>query len=150
MRVRRATLRLAIAATLVAGCWGAAALAQEKPSGAELPKPAEIPGVKPDVLLRTDVPNVPGKLLIVSRTTYEPGAHLAMHYHTSQIVFYILHGAMGVQDQGKPPFTLKAGDSLLIKPGTIHEHWNASTTEPLVFLEYVLVDQGQRSAVFVK
>jgi quercetin dioxygenase-like cupin family protein len=73
-----------------------------------------------------------------------------MHYHTSQIVFYILQGAMGVRDQGKAPVILKAGDSLLIKPGTIHEHWNASSTEPLVFLEYVLVDQGQRSAVFVK
>jgi quercetin dioxygenase-like cupin family protein len=27
------------------------------------------------------------------------------------------------------------GDSLLIKPNTVHQHWNASTTEPLVFLD---------------
>jgi len=101
-------------------------------------------------VLRAEVPNVPGKVLIVSRTTYQPSAHVAMHYHTSQIVFYILHGVMGVRDEGKEPVTLKAGDSLFIKPGTVLEHWNASTTEPLVFLEYVLVDQGQRSAVFVK
>jgi hypothetical protein len=40
----------------VAGCCGGSALAQEKPSGAELPKHVEIPGVKPDVLLRTDIP----------------------------------------------------------------------------------------------
>jgi quercetin dioxygenase-like cupin family protein len=141
--------RLVAAAALLLGC-SAAALAQNQPNGAELPKPAEIPGVKPDVLLRTGVPNVPGKVLIVSRTTYEPGAHVAMHYHTSQIVFYILQGTMGVRDQGKEPVMLKAGDTLLITPGTIHEHWNASTTEPLVFLEYVMVDEGQRSAVFVK
>src|SRR5690348_10248703 len=31
---------------------------------------------------------------------------------------------------------------------TVLEHWNASTTEPLAFQEYVLVDEGQRSAVF--
>jgi len=73
-----------------------------------------------------------------------------VHYHTSQIVFYILQGTMGVQDRDKPAITLKAGDSLLIKPGTVHEHWNASSAEPLVFLEYVLVDEDQRSAVFVK
>jgi hypothetical protein len=49
---------------------------------------------------------------------------------------------MGVQNQGEAPFTLKAGDSLLVKPGIVPEHWNDSTTEPLVFREYVLVDQG--------
>ena len=134
-----------------AAMWSAAvAVAQTPPSGAELPKPAEIPGVTPDVLLRAGIPNVPGKVLIVSRTTYGPGVHVPMHYHTSQIVFYILSGTMNVQDQGKDPVTLKPGDTLLIKPGTVHQHWNASTTEPLVFLEYVLVDEGQRSAVFVK
>jgi quercetin dioxygenase-like cupin family protein len=128
----------------------ATAAAQDKPSGAELPKPSEIPDVTPDVLLRTEIPNVPGKVVIFSRTTYKPGAHVAKHYHTSQIIFYILQGSMGVKDEGKDAITLKPGDSLLIKPGTVHEHWNVSATEPLVFLEYVLVDQGQRSAVFMK
>ena len=33
----------------------------------------------------------------------------------------------GREDDGKAPFTLKPGDSLLIKPGTVHAHWNAST-----------------------
>jgi quercetin dioxygenase-like cupin family protein len=57
---------------------------------------------------------------------------------------------MVVQDEGKKPVTLKPGDSLLIKPGTIHSHWNASTTAPLVFTEFILVDEGQRSAVFME
>ncbi|HMK80653.1 MAG TPA: cupin domain-containing protein [Xanthobacteraceae bacterium] len=148
------TIRLlagrAVFPLMLLACCATAALAQEKPSGAELPRPAEIPDVAPDVLLRTGLPNVPGKVLIVSRTTYKPGAHVTKHYHTSQIVFYILQGAMGVRDEGKEAVTLKAGDTLLIKPGTVHEHWNASASEPLVFLEYVLVDEGQRSAIFVK
>ena len=55
---------------------------------------------------------------------------------------------MGVRDQGEAPFTFQAGDSLPIKSETLLEHWNASTTEPLVFQEYVLVDEEQRSAVF--
>jgi hypothetical protein len=32
----------------------------------------------------------------------------------------------------------------------VHAHWNASTTEKLVFTEFVLVDEGQRSTVFVE
>ena len=55
-----------------------------------------------------------------------------------------------MQDDGRDPVTLKSGDSLLIKPGTVHAHWNASTTAKLVFTEFILVDEGQRSAVFVE
>jgi hypothetical protein len=38
---------------------------------------------------------------------------------------------------------------LLIKPGTVHAHWNESTTARLVVTEFILVDEGQRSVVFV-
>jgi len=57
---------------------------------------------------------------------------------------------MVVQDDGKEPIRLKPGDSLFIKPGTVHAHWNASTTRKLVFTEFILVDEGQRSVVFVE
>ena len=57
---------------------------------------------------------------------------------------------MAVQDDGKDPITLKPGDSLLIKPGTVHTHWNASSSAKLVFTEFILVDEGQRSVVFME
>jgi quercetin dioxygenase-like cupin family protein len=69
---------------------------------------------------------------------------------TGQVAFYILEGAMVVQDDGKEPITLKAGDSLFIKPGTVHAHWNASTTAKLQFTEFILVDEGQRSTVVME
>lgn len=150
MTIQHASSSLAVAAALALGCAGASALAQPRPGGAELLKPGEISGIQPHVLLRAGVPNVPSQLLIVSRTTYEPGVRFPWHRHNSQIVFYILQGAMDVQDKGSAPFTLKAGESLLIRPGTTHQHWNASATEPLVFLEFVLVEKGQPSAVLVK
>ena len=34
-----------------------------------------------------------------------------------------------------------------VRPGIIYSHRNASSTEKLVFLEYVIVDKGQRSTV---
>jgi quercetin dioxygenase-like cupin family protein len=127
-----------------------AASAQTAPAP-ELPRPSvDVPGITPEVLARTPVPGAPWKLAIATRVTYQPGARVRKHYHTGQVDFYILEGAMVVQDEGKDLFTLKPGDSFLIKPGTVHSHWNASTTEKLVFTEFILVDEGQRSAVFME
>ena len=36
------------------------------------------------------------------------------------------------------------------QPATVHTHWNPSQTEKLVFAEFVLVDDGQRSTVPVE
>jgi quercetin dioxygenase-like cupin family protein len=143
----RATVTLVMLLVLTAGTGARAA---EPPTAPELPQQSERPGISPEVLLRTDVPGTPGKVLIVSRTTYQPGARLGKHYHTGQIVFYVLSGSMICQEEGKNPVTLNPGDTLLIKPGTVHSHWNPSSTEPLVFLEYLLLEEGQRSAIFVK
>jgi quercetin dioxygenase-like cupin family protein len=122
--------------------------AQEKAPPPDLPRPSvDVPGVTAEVLARATVPGAPGKLAVVTRVTYEPGARRRKHYHTSQVFFYILEGSMVVQDEGKEPVTFKAGDSFLIKPGTVHTHWNASTTTKLVFTEFILVDEGQRSTV---
>jgi quercetin dioxygenase-like cupin family protein len=145
-----ASLRIVVLSVLCAMNWCAGSAAQEQPKGKELPQPSELRGINPEPLVRTTVPGAPGKIEIVSRTTYQPGAELRRHYHTSQIVFYILEGAMGVHEDGKEQVTLKAGDTFLIKPGTVHRHWNVSGTAPLVFMEFILVDEGQRSAVFVE
>ena len=135
----------------LAPVWSAGASGQEKATAPELPRPkVEVPGITPEVLSRATVPGAPGKIAIVTRVTYAPGARRLKHYHTSQVVFYILEGTMVVQDDGQEPITLKGGDALLIKPGTVHAHWNASTTGKLVFTEFILVDEGQRSTVVVQ
>jgi quercetin dioxygenase-like cupin family protein len=141
---------VAISCVLVMALCSSSARAQEQPAAKELPRPSEITGIKPEVLSRTVVPGAPGKLAIVTRVTYEPGARIRKHYHTGQVVFYILEGIMAVQHEDGSLMTLKVGDSLLIKPGTVHAHWNASSALPLVFTEFIIVDEGQRSAVFVE
>ena len=37
----------------------------------------------------------------------------------------------------------RAGDSLSVPAGTIHSHWNASSTERLRFLEFIAADKGK-------
>jgi quercetin dioxygenase-like cupin family protein len=124
--------------------------AQERTAEPELRPPADVPGITPEVLIRTGVPGAPGKLAITARVTYEPGARVRKHYHTSQVVFYVIDGAMVVQEDGREALTLKPGDAHLVRPGTVHAHWNASPTAKLVFTEFILIDEGQRSIVFVE
>jgi quercetin dioxygenase-like cupin family protein len=150
MNLSSVSLQVATLSVLCLLTWCAGSAAQDQPKGKELPQASELTGINPEPLVRAGVPGAPGKIAIVSRTTYQPGAELRRHYHTSQIVFYILEGSMGVQEDGKEQVTLKPGDTLLIKPGTVHRHWNVSRTAPLVFMEFILVDEGQRSAVFVE
>ena len=128
----RITVGVRALSALCAATWCTGVIAQEKLSSKELPQQSEISGITPEVLVRTDVPGVSGKIEIVTRTTYQPGTELRRHYHTSQIVFYILEGSMGVQEDGKEPVTLKPGDTLLIKPGTVHRHWNVRRTAPVI------------------
>jgi quercetin dioxygenase-like cupin family protein len=143
---RRSTVLLATILALAA----AQAAAQERAGEPALRPPAEVPGITPEVLVRTTVPGAPGKLAITARVTYEPGVRVRKHYHTSQVVFYIVEGAMAVQEDSSEPVMLKPGDAHLVRPGTVHAHWNASPTAKLIFTEFILVDEGQRSIVFVE
>ncbi|HET7669976.1 MAG TPA: dimethylsulfonioproprionate lyase family protein [Burkholderiales bacterium] len=94
-----------------------------------------------------DDATMPGKEFRVLQTTYAPGGQNPKHYHTSHVVFYVLEGSGIWQEDGKPPVTLKAGETLHVRPGAVHAHRNASAAEKLVFLEFVIVDKAQRSTV---
>jgi quercetin dioxygenase-like cupin family protein len=104
-------------------------------------------GIAPEQLIEFDDPSMPAKEMRLLRTTYAPGAENPKHYHTSHLVFYVLEGTGIWLEDGKPPVTLKPGDSLHVRPGTVHSHRNASKSEKLVFLEFVIVEKGQRSTV---
>jgi len=92
-------------------------------------------------------PAMPGKEFRVQRTTYAPGGQNPKHYHASHVVFFVLEGAGVWQEEGKEAVTLKPGESLHVRPGTVHSHRNASASEKLVFLEFVIVEKGQRSTI---
>ena len=104
-------------------------------------------GITPEQLLTFDDPSMPAKDIRVLRTTYAPGGQNPRHYHPSHVVFYVLEGSGEWQEDGQPPVILRPGDSLHVRPGTIHSHRNASAAEKLVFLEFVIVEKGQRSTV---
>jgi quercetin dioxygenase-like cupin family protein len=51
------------------------------------------------------------------------------------------------KEDGKPPVTLHTGESSFVPAGTIHSHWNPSTTEPLRFLEFIVAEQGKGRSI---
>ena len=132
------TMACLIAAVPAAAQTGAQALA-----GAA----GERSGIDAQTLHVFDDATMAGKEFRVQRTTYAPGGQNPKHYHPSHVVFYVLEGSGIWQEEGKPAMTLKPGETLHVRPGMIHAHRNASVTEKLVFLEFVIVDKGQRSTV---
>ena len=137
MRPMRKTLTLC-AALLAPGAVGAQALA-----GAH----GERTGITAVARHVFDDATMPGKEFRVLHTTYAPGGQNPKHYHPSHVVFYVLEGSGVWQEEGKEPLTLRPGESLHVRPGMVHAHRNASSSEKLVFLEFVIVDKGQRSTV---
>lgn len=104
-------------------------------------------GITADPLQAFEDASMPAKEFRVLRTTYAPGGQNPKHYHPSHVVFYVLEGAGVWQEDGKEAVTLKRGETLHVRPGMIHSHRNASSSEKLVFLEFVIVEKGQRSTV---
>jgi quercetin dioxygenase-like cupin family protein len=83
----------------------------------------------------------------VYETEYAPGGRNPRHLHPAAVTFYILSGTGVWQEDDKPSVTLKAGDSLFVPAGTIHSHWNPSTTDRLRFLEFIVAETGKGRSI---
>lgn len=107
----------------------------------------ERPEISHTLLFRGELPDTSGQEVIVWDTRYAPGALNPRHLHPGAVTFHVLSGTGVWQEDGKPPVTLHAGDSLLVAAGTIHWHWNPSTTEPLRFVEFIVAARGEGRAI---
>jgi quercetin dioxygenase-like cupin family protein len=120
---------------------GVCALQSQSVLGQERPSITHAP------LLKSELPNTPGQEVIVWDTQYAPGAINPRHLHPAAITFHVLSGTGVWEEDGKPPVTLHAGDSLFVPAGTIHAHWNPSTTETLRFLEFIVADKDKGRSI---
>jgi gentisate 1,2-dioxygenase len=60
---------------------------------------------------------------------YSPGARSQKHGHVNEAAFYILDGA-GYEVHDGVRYDWKAGDIAIVHNNCVHQHFNASTTEP--------------------
>lgn len=98
-------------------------------------------------LLKTVLPGTANLEVAVYETEYAPGGINPRHLHPAAITFYVVSGSGVWQQDGKPPVTLHAGDSLFVPAGTIHSHWNPSSTENLRFLEFIVAEKGRGRSI---
>ena len=98
-------------------------------------------------LLKSVLCDTADQEVVVRDTVYAPGAINPRHLHPAAITFHVLSGTGVWQEDGKPPVTLHAGDSLFVPAGTIHSHWNPSATDPLRFLEFIVAEKDKGRSV---
>jgi quercetin dioxygenase-like cupin family protein len=104
-------------------------------------------GITHTALLKSAIPGTNNEEVFVWDTQYAPGAKNPRHQHRAAVTFFVLSGTGIWQEEGKPPVTVHAGNSLFVPAGTIHSHWNPSTSEPLRFLEFIVADKGKGRSV---
>ena len=98
-------------------------------------------------LLKMILPGTANQEVAVYETEYAPGGINPRHLHPTAITFHVLSGTGVWQEEGKPPMTLHAGDSLFVAAGTIHSHWNPSATDNLRFLEFIVAEKDKGRSI---
>jgi len=98
-------------------------------------------------LFKAIVPDTANLEVAVYEAEYGPGGINPRHLHPAAITFYVVSGTGVWQEDGKSPVTLHAGESLFVPAGTIHSHWNPSTTNHLRFVEFIVAEKDKGRSI---
>jgi quercetin dioxygenase-like cupin family protein len=109
---------------------------------------AQQPGFTRVELQRHDL-STPGRETVQVRAEFNPGAAVGKHTHPGEEVAYVLEGALQLEVEGKPPTTLKAGDTFFVPAGTVHAGKNVGSGPTKVLATYI-VEKGKPLATQVK
>ncbi|HKI04096.1 MAG TPA: cupin domain-containing protein [Thermoanaerobaculia bacterium] len=131
------TKRILAVAALIAGSGLALYVAQ-----------AQQTGIRRTELQRHDL-GVPGREVIQVRVELDPGVAFGKHTHPGEEIAYVLEGSFEYQVEGKPPVTLKAGETLFIPAGTIHAAKNVGTGNAAELATYI-VEKGKPLVTLVQ
>jgi quercetin dioxygenase-like cupin family protein len=82
--------------------------------------------------------SLPGQEAVQVRVDFAPGAGFPRHRHPGEEIAYVLEGTVEYTLEGKPPVTLKTGDSLFIPAGTVHAAKNVGTGTASELATYVI------------
>ena len=102
---------------------------------------AQQAGFTRTVLQRGDL-SAPGREVVTAVAEFQPGATVGRHTHPGEEAGYILEGTVVLEQEGKPPVTLGAGQTFLIPAGTIHNATNSGPARARVLATYI-VEKGK-------
>jgi quercetin dioxygenase-like cupin family protein len=101
------------------------------------PQPVVVP------VMQKDLPDVPGKEMLMLTVDYPPGAVESIHRHDAYAFVYLLEGSIVEQVRGGKEVTLTPGQTFYEGPNDVHTVGrNASTTKPAKFVVVLLKKKG--------
>ena len=102
-------------------------------------------------LMSKDLPENPGKELLMITVEHAPGGSSPVHRHNAHAMVYVLEGSVVMQVKGGKEVTLTPGQTFYEGPNDIHiVDRNASKTQPAKFLVFLIKDKGAPALVPVK
>ena len=111
------------------------------PSTASFADATAEPVVTP--LMSKDLPDVPGKEMVMIAVEYPPGAVEHVHRHDAHAFLYVLEGSIIEQVRGGKEVTLTPGQTFYEGPGDVHTVGrNVSKTKPARFVVVLLKKKG--------
>jgi quercetin dioxygenase-like cupin family protein len=94
-------------------------------------------------LMAKDLPDVPGKEMVMISVDYPPGAVEHVHRHDAHAIVYVLEGSIVEQVRGGKEVTLTPGQTFYEGPGDVHTVGrNVSPTKPAKFIVVLLKKKG--------
>jgi quercetin dioxygenase-like cupin family protein len=98
---------------------------------------------KVTTLMTKDLPESPGRELMVITVEHAPGGSNPAHRHNAHAVVYVLEGSVVMQVKGGKEVTLTPGQTFYEGPEDIHVvDRNASSSKPAKFLVFMIKDKG--------
>ena len=102
-------------------------------------------------LMSKDLPESPGKEMLMIIVEHAPGESSPVHRHNAHAMVYVLEGSVVMQVKGGREVTLTPGQTFYEGPDDVHVvDRNASTTKPARFLVILIKDKGAPALVPVK
>ena len=106
--------------------------------------------IKRTELMKTDLEGIEGEQALVGVVEWAPGAVAGKHYHPGHEFAYVLEGSLIVETEGQPPGTFGPGQVIHNQLNSVHMAKNASMTEPVKVVQFIISKKGQPAAVPVK
>ena len=93
-------------------------------------------------LTSKDLPEFPGKEVLMITVDYPPGSTDPIHRHNAHAFIYVLEGSIVMQVKGGKEVTLTPGQTFYEGPNDIHVVGkNASSTKPAKFVVFFIKDK---------
>ena len=113
--------------------------------------PANSQVAKETPLMTKNLPNVPGKDVLIETVVLSPGEVVPAHRHNADVFAYVLEGSIITPLNGGKPWTVHAGEVFYESPTDVHiGSRNASTTQPATLLVFFVKKIGAPPTVAVR